>query len=181
MMQAVQLDKLQTIILGCIDNNRSDQEKLYSIFYPRVLKIAMKFSNDKFQAEDIASMSFLKCFQNISKYTFVGSFEGWLRKITIRTALDSIRINEKYNSQTLYIEKGEFISTNAISDSFHYKELIKAVESLPKTIKDVFNLNTVEGYSHKKIGSILGISESMSKWYLNKGRNILKQKIKHII
>jgi RNA polymerase sigma factor (sigma-70 family) len=180
-MNQKQLDELQIVIAGCINNNRVAQEKLYNMFYPKMVKTAIRYSVDMHQAEDILSMSFLKCFQSIDKYAFNGSFEGWLRKIVIRTALDSIRVSKKHNHNynVVPLDNDDLIGVND-NDVAHYDQLIQLVNTLPKMAKDVFNLSVMEGYPHKQIAAMLGISEGTSKWYLSEGRKTLRAKIKQL-
>lgn len=170
---------LQLIIAGCARNERGAQEKLYKMFHPRMMAVAFRYLNDRSLAEDAVNMGFLKCFQKIEKYNFQGSFEGWLRKIVLRTALDTIRTNEKYNEKVVFVEKEEFIERDH-GERMYYDQLLQLVNSLPKTTKIVFNLSVMEGLQHKEIAELLGMSEGTSKWHLSEGRRILKEKIEHL-
>ena len=170
---------LQLIIASCARNERSGQEKLYNMFQARMMTVAFRYANDRSIAQDIVNMGFLKCFQKIDKYNYQGSFEGWLRKIVLRTALDMLRVNEKYNEKTVFVEKEEFIERDH-GDRMYYDQLIQLVNTLPKTTKIVFNLSVMEGLQHKEIAELLGMSEGTSKWHLSEGRRILKEKIEHL-
>lgn len=149
------------------------------MFQSRMMSVAIRYANDRSSAEDIVNMGFLKCFQKIEKYNFQGSFEGWLRKIVLRTALDMLRMNEKYNDKVVFVEKEEFIERDH-GDRMYYDQLLKLIETLPKTTKIVFNLSVMEGLQHKEIAELLGMSEGTSKWHLSEGRRILKEKIEHL-
>lgn len=170
---------LQLIIASCARNERSGQEKLYKMFQSRMMSVAIRYAHDRSSAEDIVNMGFLKCFQKIEKYNFQGSFEGWLRKIVLRTALDMLRMNEKYNDKVVFVEKEEFIERDH-GDRMYYDQLLQLIETLPKTTKIVFNLSVMEGLQHKEIAELLGMSEGTSKWHLSEGRRILKEKIEHL-
>lgn len=172
-------DELEHIIACCARNERHAQEKLYKMFHSRMMSVAVRYTNDRSQAEDIVNMGFLKCFQKIEKFTFQGSFEGWLRKIVLRTALDALRSNEKYNDKTVFVEKEEFIERDH-GERMYYDQLLQLVNTLPKTTKIVFNLSVMEGLQHKEIAEILGMSEGTSKWHLSEGRRILKEKIEKL-
>jgi RNA polymerase sigma factor (sigma-70 family) len=170
---------LQLIIACCARNERGAQEKLYNMFYPRMMLVAIRYMKDRSLAEDVVNMGFLKCFQKIDKYNFQGSFEGWLRKIVLRTALDNLRTNEKYNDKVVFVEKEEFIERDH-GERMYYDQLLQLVNTLPKTTKIVFNLSVMDGLQHKEIAEILGMSEGTSKWHLSEGRRILKEKIEHL-
>lgn len=176
---ASNLVELQQIIVSCGRNNRSAQERLYQLFYPKMISVAMRYVQDRSSAEDVVNMGFLKCFQKIDTFNFQGSFEGWLRKIVLRTALDSIKTNEKYHEKMVFVEKEEYIERDH-GERMYYDQLILLVNQLPKTTRLVFNLNILEGYQHKEIASLLGISEGTSKWHLSEGRRVLKEKIEQL-
>ena len=97
----------------------------------------------------------------------------------MRTALDTLRSNEKYNDKTVFVEKEEFIERDH-GERMYYDQLIQLVNTLPKTTKLVFNLSVMEGLQHKEIAEILGMSEGTSKWHLSEGRRILKEKIEQL-
>lgn len=144
-----------------------------------MLSMALRYMNDRSLAEDVVNMGFLKCFQKIEKYTFQGSFEGWLRKIVLRTALDTLRSNEKYTEKVVFAEKEQYIEKDH-AERLYYDQLLELVNTLPKTTKLVFNLSVLEGMQHKEIAEALGISEGTSKWHLSEGRRILKEKIEKL-
>jgi RNA polymerase sigma factor (sigma-70 family) len=176
-MDIKQLDELNNIILGCINNDQSSQGKLYDMFHARMMKTAMRYSLDAHQAEDIVSMSLLKCFQSISQYTFKGSFEGWLRRIVAYTAIDLIRADKKYIRNTAFTDDDESIWVNE-GDPMYYDHLLQLIDTLPPKVKTVFNLSVMEGYPHKQIAHMLNMSEGTSKWYLSEGRKMLREKLK---
>jgi len=172
-------DDLQLVIAACVRNNRSAQEKLYNMFRPKMLSVVLRYTNDRSQAEDVLNMGFLKCFQKIDKYGFTGSFEGWLRKIMVHTALDNIRANENYNDKVVFVEKEEFVAKDH-GDKMYYNQLLELVNTLPNITKIVFNLSVMDGLQHKEIAELLGMSEGTSKWHLCEGRKILKEKIERL-
>lgn len=172
-------DDLQLVIAACVRNNRSAQEKLYNMFRPKMLSVVLRYTNDRSQAEDVLNMGFLKCFQKIDKFSFIGSFEGWLRKIMVHTALDNIRANENYSDKVVFVEKDEFVAKDH-GDKMYYDQLLELVNTLPNVTKIVFNLSVMDGLQHKEIAELLGMSEGTSKWHLCEGRKILKEKIERL-
>lgn len=177
--QTIDPEQLHIIISGCARNDRSAQEKLYKMFQPKMLLMALRYMNDKSLAEDVVNMGFLKCFQKIEKYTFQGSFEGWLRKIVLRTALDTLRSQEKYHEKVIFAEKEYYVEKDH-AERLYYNQLLALVHTLPKTTRLVFNLSVMEGMPHKEIAEALGISEGTSKWHLSEGRRMLKEKIEKL-
>jgi len=171
-----QTSELEELIRGCIRNERSAQERLYKLFYPRMMALVKRYIDEDMQAEEVLNNGYLRAFQKISQYTFQGSFEGWLRKIVFHAVSDYVKQNMKYNEKIVLVEKDEYIHKDH-AENLYYNELLQMVQSLPVATRAVFNMYIMEGYPHKEIGKILGISEGTSKWHLSEGRRILKEKI----
>ncbi len=171
-----QTSELEELIRGCIRNERSAQERLYKLFYPRMMALVKRYIDEDMQAEEVLNNGYLRAFQKINQYTFQGSFEGWLRKIVFHAVSDYVKQNMKYNEKIVLVEKDEYIHKDH-AENLYYNELLQMVQSLPVATRAVFNMYIMEGYPHKEIGKILGISEGTSKWHLSEGRRILKEKI----
>lgn len=171
-----QTSELQELIEGCIRNERSAQEKIYKLFYSRMMALVRRYIDQEMQAEEVLNNGFLRAFQKAGQYTFQGSFEGWLRKIVFHAVSDYVKQNMKYNEKIVLVEKDQYIHKDH-ADRLYYNELLELVQTLPGATRAVFNMYVMEGYAHKEIGKILGISEGTSKWHLSEGRRILKGKI----
>jgi len=168
--------ELEQLIQGCIRNERGAQEKLYRLFYPKMMALVRRYIDQDTQAEEIMNNGYLRAFQKIKQYNFQGSFEGWLRKIIFHAVADYVKQNTKYSSQIVLVEKDELVHKDH-ADKLYYDQLIQLVQALPDATRTVFNMYVMEGFTHKEIGNILGISEGTSKWHLSEGRRVLKEKI----
>lgn len=174
-----QTNELQELIQGCARNERGAQEKLYHLFYPRMMGVVRRYIDHTEQAEEVLNNGFLRAFQKIDQYTFQGSFEGWLRKIVFHAVSDYVKQNSRYNEKIMLVEKDQYVEKDH-ADRMYYNELLEMVQSLPVATRSVFNMYVMEGLSHKEIGKVLGISEGTSKWHLSEGRRILKDKIEKL-
>lgn len=174
-----QTNELQELIQGCARNERGAQEKLYHLFYPRMMGVVRRYIDHTEQAEEVLNNGFLRAFQKIDQYTFQGSFEGWLRKIVFHAVSDYVKQNSRYNEKIMLVEKDQYVEKDH-ADRMYYNELVEMVQSLPVATRSVFNMYVMEGLSHKEIGKVLGISEGTSKWHLSEGRRILKDKIEKL-
>jgi len=171
--------ELEQLIQGCIRNERSSQEKLYRLFYPKMMALVRRYIDQEMQAEEIMNNGFLRAFQKVKQYNFQGSFEGWLRKIIFHAVADYVKQNTRYTEKILLVEKDEFVHKDH-ADKLYYDQLMQLVQALPDATRTVFNMYVMEGFTHKEIGNILGISEGTSKWHLSEGRKILKEKIERL-
>ncbi len=168
--------ELEQLIQGCIHNERGAQEKLYHLFYPRMMALVRRYIDQETQAEEVMNNGYLRAFQKIGQYNFQGSFEGWLRKIIFHAVADYVKQNSRYSSKVVLVEKDEYVHKDH-ADKLYYDQLLKLVHALPEATRNVFNMYVMEGFTHREIGNLLGISEGTSKWHLSEGRRLLKDTI----
>jgi RNA polymerase sigma-70 factor (ECF subfamily) len=147
------------------------------MFAPKLMAVSVRYSRSFEEAEDILQDSFFKIFTNLSEFEFQGSFEGWMKRVVINTAL-KMKQRKYYNSETIGISdiNAETISPDII-ETLTEEELIKIIGELPEGYRIVFNLHAIEGFSHKEISSILQIEESTSRSQLFKARKMLQDKV----
>jgi RNA polymerase sigma-70 factor (ECF subfamily) len=141
----------------------------------------MRYVGDRSLAEDVLQDGFITLFTHMDSYKGNGSFEGWARKIFVTTALMELRKKDALKmSDELDTVRGMKADLPSQGQNIGYKELMKLVMQLPAGFRTVFNMYAVEGYSHKEIGDILGISESTSRTQLSRARICLQNMIKEI-
>jgi RNA polymerase sigma factor (sigma-70 family) len=174
-----QTSELDELIQGCARNDRAAQEKLYTMFYGRMMGVVKRYIDHEMQAEEVLNNGFLRAFQKIEQYTFQGSFEGWLRKIVFHAVSDYVKQNIRYSEKIMLVEKDQYVHKDH-ADRMYYNQLMELVQSLPDATRAVFNMYVLEGFSHKEIGKMLDISEGTSKWHLSEGRRVLKDKIEKL-
>ena len=165
------------LILGCLKNDRQCQKSIFEYYAGRMMTLCLRYARHNMEAEDILQDGFIKIFQNLDQYKFEGSFEGWMRRIFINIALKNIKKmsfkNELIGAEVV-IEESEAPS---VISSMSEQEILHAIQELPDGYKTVFNLNVIEGFSHKEISEMLNITESTSRSQLLKARRELQKKI----
>ncbi len=167
------------LIESCIKGDRASQKALYDRLAPRMFPLCMRYVGDRIQAEDILQDGFITLFMRLDSYKGDGSFEGWARKIFVTTALMSLRKKDALKiSDELDTVRGMKDDLPSQGQNLGYKELLKLVMELPAGFRTVFNLYAIEGYSHKEIGEMLGITETTSRTQLSRARVLLQNKIK---
>jgi RNA polymerase sigma factor (sigma-70 family) len=174
-----QSSSLEELIRGCSRNERGAQEAMYKQFYGRMMGVVRRYIDYPEQAEEVLNNGFLRAFQKIEQYTYKGSFEGWLRKIVFHAVADYVKQHAKYNTQIILVEKDQLIKKD-LADNLYYDQLLALIQTLPSSTRNVFNMYVLDGYPHKEIADILGISEGTSKWHLSEGRRILREKIEKL-
>ncbi len=165
------------LIKACISGDRKCQRDLFELHAPKMMVVCRRYARHHLEAQDIMQEGFIKMFRNLEKFQFEGSFEGWVRKIMINTALKKVSrksfTHEKIGIDETY--QGSIEST--VLSNLGEEELLGMIESLPEGYRIVFNMYVIEGFSHKEIGEKLGIGESTSRSQLVKARRILQEKV----
>jgi RNA polymerase sigma factor (sigma-70 family) len=165
------------LIKGCIANNHKAQKALFTRFAGKMMTVCLRYSNSRDEAEDILQEGFIKIFSKINQFNFQGSFEGWVRRIMVNTAINSVRKQFTYDEvQDYHLRDDDDVFVHE-EEASHYTEqqLLDMIESLPQGYKLVFNLYAIEGCSHKEIGEMLSINESTSRSQLAKARKYLQK------
>lgn len=155
----------EEIIKGCIVKNAIAQKHLYDKFSRKMMGVCLRYCDSLEEAEDVMQIGFLTVYQHIASFKNLGSFEGWVRKIIVNTALTSLRKNKKFK-QNVDIDNVSYMlpsTSSYITENIAANDLLKVIQTLPPGFRTVFNLYAIEGYSHKEIGDMLGISEGTSK------------------
>ena len=165
---------LKQLIENCKNNDTKAQGELYKLFSSKLFSICLKYSQNYAQAEDNLQDAFLTIFNKIGQFKHRGSFEGWLKRITINTALQRYRNEKVFDIVNDEIEDYE-IEIDESDISLDY--LLKAIQDLPNRYRLVFNLYVLDGYSHKEISKLLEITVGTSKSNLARARQILKKTI----
>jgi RNA polymerase sigma-70 factor (ECF subfamily) len=170
---------LEVIISGCLNNERRAQEKLFQLFYGKMLPVCLRYISDKDSAQEALQEGFIKVFKKLELFDNKGSLEAWIRRIVSNTAIDQIRKSKKdpfltgndtdfVLESTDYMEEMESLETMELKGEI----AIQAIQMLSPGYRAVFNLHVLEEYTHREISEILGISEGTSK------SNFAKAKIK---
>jgi RNA polymerase sigma factor (sigma-70 family) len=163
------------IIEGCVRKDVHYQKLLYEQFAPKMMGVSLRYCNSRMEAEDVLQDAFIKVFNKIKTFENRGSLEGWIRKIVVFTALKSNdkRI-QKFEPGNLDNVKETAFDARAISN-LETEELMNILKQLPEGYQTVFNLYAIEGYSHKEIGEMLGISEVTSRTQFSRAKqNLIK-------
>ncbi|MEI9942673.1 MAG: RNA polymerase sigma factor [Chitinophagaceae bacterium] len=166
------------LIRGCLAGDRRMQEELYSRFSPRMYAVCLRYAGNAEEAEDILQESFIKVFRKLDTFRSEGSFEGWIRRVFVNTAIEHFRRKRYLQPVTEKEEntmEGNYLS---VLDTLAERDIMELVQELSPGYRTVFNMYVVEGYTHKEIGDMLGISEGTSKSQLSRAKVILQDMVK---
>ena len=172
------LEGLKKLIQRCKRGDIGAQSEIYQIYSGKMFGICLKYSRNKEEAEDNLQEAFITIFEKIDQYEFKGSFEGWMKRIVINTTLQTYR--QKSVLSLVEYDLPEEVDVDIDESDVSLDYLLKIIQELPERYRMVFNLYVLDGYSHKEISKMMGISEGTSKSNLSRARLILKEKIEEI-
>lgn len=171
------------LLQACIAKNRKAQYQLYKSCFGLLMGVCIRYKKDEDEARAVLNVGFLKILNNLEKRKEKVPFEAWIRRIMINTIIDEFRKNRKERE---YIEYTDFqtsptynqhVDYNEADKEFDVQALEHLIKQLPAMSQKVFNLYIIDGYSHKEVGDLLGISDGTSKWHLSNARKLLKKKL----
>ena len=168
------------IILGCIKKDRRSQKELYDRYSSTMYAVCIRYTHQRANALDVLQEGFIKVFSKIADFKGHGSFEGWIKRIFIHTAINyyhKIKNLPEYLIDDVEYDTNFSEATDVISKMAE-KELLKLISELPDGYRMVFNLYIIEGYDHEEIGQMLNISAGTSRSQLVKARKYLQSRIK---
>ncbi|MGN6249932.1 MAG: RNA polymerase sigma factor [Ginsengibacter sp.] len=176
--ESLLLEETRQLIRSCLDEDRHAQKRLYELYAPKMFGVCLRYARNREEAEDIMQEGFVQVFKSLQNFKFSGSFEGWIRKIMVYSAIAKYRGKSKLHS-VLTIENENIIAyeNEDILSRLGKKELLKMVQDLPPAYRMVFNLYVFEGLKHREIAQQLDISEGTSKSNLHDAKLILQRAV----
>lgn len=165
------------LVKGCIREDRHCQQELFRRYAGKMMAVCVRYTRHEMEAEDILQDALIKVFDNIHKFEFKGSFEGWIRRIVINTALKNYSKKSFKQEQIGLENQPELPMEPDIYKHLDEEALLALIAKLPEGYRLVFNLYAIEGYSHREIADMVGIQESTSRSQLVKARKMLQSMI----
>jgi RNA polymerase sigma factor (sigma-70 family) len=163
------------LIKNCLAGNAAAQEKLFKKYYALMLGICLRYAKDRDGALEILQEGFIKIFGNLDKFKFEGSFQGWMKRIMVNSAIDKYRKNSA-EPVSYDIEDHQNLGVkDDVFSNFEKEDLLNCIQELPEGYRTIFNMYVIEGFSHKEIAKELNISEGTSKSQLFKAKQLLKK------
>lgn len=170
----------EELIKRCVNKDRHAQEFLFNQYYKELYTIGMRYMSDHHDTEDVVILTFTKVFKMLTRFEYrgTGSLGRWIRTILINESINLLKKRKliQFQEDVISLE----ISHDAPDSlsQLQASDIYRMIERLPTGYRTVFNLFVVEGYSHKEIADMLGVSEGTSKSQLKKARTHLMNNVK---
>ncbi len=166
----------ELMLAGCLKNNATAQEALYSRFSPRMLGVCYRFAKNREDAEDMLQEGFIKVFTQMHQYRNEGALEGWIRRIVVHTCINVLKKNKKFSESVDIIHANSVhIKEDMIPSIMQAKQVVECIRMLPLGYRTVLNLYAIEGFSHKEIANLLDIEESTSRSQYTRAKAMLEE------
>lgn len=166
----------QELVKQCMEGKREAQLALFNQHAGKMLTICRRYFDNIEEAEDVLQEGFIKVFERLHQWQGSGPLGGWIRTVMINTALTQLRSNKKWQNNTAIDDAISLSSDDANAlESMSAEEILQLIQEMPSGYRTVFNLFVIEGYGHKEIGELLGISENTSKTQFLKSKEWLKK------
>lgn len=164
------------LIEKCRQRNAGAQKVLYELFARKMLGVCMRYTSDLETARDWLQEGFVTVFEMLHTFNGSGSFEGWVRRIMVNTALQHLRQKVVFQETTdIASYESSLVSEYSVLETLSANDLMNIINSLPPGFRTVFNLYAIEGYSHKEISEMLHISEGCSRSQYSRARKQLQK------
>ena len=167
----------EQLIRGCINEDAFCQREVFNRYAGRMLGVCNRYARNSADAEDILQDAFMKVFDKLGQFKFEGSFEGWIRRIMVFTAINMFKHRTRKFQEDLDKEGYEGVYEDQIIEKITAREIVALIQQMPDGYKMIFNLYAVEGYTHREIGEMLGIAEGTSKSQYSRARSYMQQVI----
>ncbi len=168
------------LIEQCLKGHRNAQKQLFDLYPGKMYYLCLRYAVDEAEAQDMLQEGFVRLFKNLQSFQGKGSFEGWVRRIFVHTAIKYYHKMRKHNnSQSIETIHENSVGPEALA-SMSEQEILTLISKLPEGYRIVFNMYAIEGFSHKEIAETLDIQESTSRSQLVKARKLLQSQIMHM-
>ena len=169
--------KQKELIQACLNGDRKAQKSLYELYSAKMYAVCLRYAVDENEASDMLQEGFIRIYTNLDQFEGKGSFEGWIRRVFIHTAIKYYHKMRRHNSTDEIGQRAERATGESVVGRMSADELMQLIKELPEGYRVVFNLYAVEGYSHKEIADLLNIGESTSRSQLVKARRLLQERV----
>jgi len=172
----------EKLIEGCIAGDRTAQRQLYERYSPSFFALCLRYMPTRAEAEDVLIMGFTTIFEKMHTFREEGSFEGWMKKVMIHTAISTIRVNEEHyllESDETMLSNAEIArSQNLVYSAISVMDILNQIQQLPDGYRTVFNLYEIEGYSYEEIANTLNVNIGTIRSQLARAKKSLQKRLK---
>lgn len=180
------MDITPDILNACKRDDRKTIELLYQYCFKKLMPVCYRYHKNEEDARSSLNIGFMKILKGLESVDESVNFIAWSKRVMVNTLIDEYRKRKNYDEHVLAKETERELdvhasdTSNTAESDLGYESLMNLVKELPEISGRVFNLYVIDGYNHKEIGDLIGISEGTSKWHLSTARKMLREKLEKI-
>ena len=167
--------KEKNLIQACLQHKEKAQTELYDLYKAKMYAVCLRYGRNEAEANDFLVEGFYKVFRDLHQFNYQSPIEYWIKKVIINTALMTLRKKEVPTVSTNELTDNKYAQAPEIWQQLEVESILKAIQKLPQGYRTIFNLYAIEGYSHKEISNLLGISESTSRSQYTRAKKVLQE------
>ncbi len=170
------------MIAGCRANDRRAQRAVYDRYSALMGAVARRYCRRDADADDVVVSAFYRVFSKIDSFSEAGSFEGWIRRIVVNEALMLLRKKHalKRASELTEVNPAHYAMPPRAAERLAERDILDLLDAMPVGYRTVFNLYVIEGYKHREIADLLGISINTSKSQLILAKKRLREQLERL-
>ncbi|MCL2131662.1 MAG: RNA polymerase sigma factor [Lentimicrobiaceae bacterium] len=170
------------LIKGCIAGDRTAQRQLYEQYNRVFFALCLRYMPNREEAEDVMIMGFMAIFEKMNTFKEDGSFEGWMRRVMVNTAISALRTNNIRSfaevGEEMLDDVGMAMSQNVTYSAISVRDIMNQIRQLPSGFRAAFNLCVIEGYSYEETADILQINVGTIRSQVSRARKLLRGRLK---
>lgn len=151
---------LNSLLAGCRRGDSGAQRRLFEQYKSPLFAVCMRYARDRPEAQDMLQEAFLVIFRDLGQYRGDGALDAWLRRVTVRVALQMLRRRNPLRDAEDYDDLPHDTFDFAPDQELNSEAILRMVQQLPPGYRAVFNLHCMEAWPYPDIAIELGINES---------------------
>ncbi len=172
-------DHTRRLVEACQRQERQAQYKVYQLYNKAMYNIVLRMVGNSEDAQDVLQDAFVSAFKNIAQYSGKATLGAWIKRIVINKSIDHLK---KRRLKIVDIENVAYKMCEEEVDNQPFYEVAPGrvhdeIKGLPEGCRVVFSLYMLEGYDHREISQILGVSESTSKSQFSRAKKLLRERL----
>jgi len=174
------------LIEGCIRGESQARKMIYELHAPAMMSVCRRYAGNRETAHDLLHDGFVRLFTKIHTYNGAGSFNGWMKRVFVTTALEQLRSENvlQYGADIDELDMCDEEPDISLFENLSADDLFDCVANLPDKCRTIFNMHAIEKYTHTEIAAKIGISENTSRSQYSRARRLLQKmvidKVKHL-
>lgn len=180
---ALTTHNIESLIALCNKGNQLAQLEVYNRYNKAMYNIALRIVKNTAEAEDVMQESFIAAFDKLDSFKGEASFGAWLKRIVVNNSIVQYRKNQRYTELPEYgmAEATEEMGmTEEDYNAVRTSQLMKSMDNLHDSYRNILNLHFIEGYDYEEICEIMEISYANCRTLISRAKESLRKNLQMV-